>query len=66
MKQFLIIILLCMPYMATAQQSRVQNLPKYDKQKIHFGFSLGLNTCNFKMEKNVSLYTYDSLYNIEI
>jgi hypothetical protein len=41
MKQFLIIILLCMPYMATAQQSRVQNLPKYDKQKYTLVFRWG-------------------------
>jgi hypothetical protein len=30
-----------------AQQRKVLNLPNYDKQRIHFGFILGVNTFNF-------------------
>lgn len=65
MNRFLFIFFLLFVQNSFAQQNKVQNLPKYDKQKIHFGFSLGLNTCNFKMEKNANLYTFDSLYNID-
>lgn len=43
----------------------VQNLPKYDKQKIHFGFALGINSSDFKIDKNVSLYESDTLFNVD-
>ena len=29
-----------------------QNLPRYDFQKIHFGFTLGINELNFNLLKN--------------
>ena len=32
---------------ALAQKRRVLNLPNYDKQTIHFGFLLGVNSFNF-------------------
>ncbi len=41
------------------------NLPKYDKQKIHFGFTLGLNSSNFKVQKVSDFKTRDSIYSIE-
>ncbi len=43
----------------------VQNLPKYDKQKIHFGFALGINSSDFKIDKNVSLFSSDTLFNVD-
>src|SRR5438067_1299111 len=33
-----------------AQQKEVENLPKYDKQPIHFGFVLGLNFASFRVQ----------------
>jgi hypothetical protein len=30
-----------------AQSFNIQNLPKYEFQKLHFGFTLGINTANF-------------------
>lgn len=48
-----------------AQQQRIQNLPKYDKDRFQFGFALGLNIGNFKMSKNTMLFNHDSLYNID-
>jgi hypothetical protein len=32
-----------------AQRERVENLPSFDKRKIHYGFYLGLNTNGFKI-----------------
>lgn len=32
-----------------AQRSRVENLPTFDKRKIHYGFYLGLNQNDFKL-----------------
>lgn len=40
------------------------NLPKYDKQKIHFGFVLGFNSANFNMEPAGSLKYQDSIYSV--
>ncbi len=41
------------------------NLPKYDHQKIHFGFTLGLNSSNFRVQKVPDFKTQDSIYIIE-
>jgi hypothetical protein len=32
-----------------AQRDRVENLPSFDKRKIHYGFYLGLNQNDFKL-----------------
>ncbi|MEC9209856.1 MAG: porin family protein [Bacteroidota bacterium] len=38
-----------------------QNLARYDYQKIHFGFTLGINDLNFNLQKNSSTITNDTL-----
>ncbi|MFM2136264.1 MAG: hypothetical protein RL021_1664 [Bacteroidota bacterium] len=40
------------------------NLPKYDKQKIHFGFVLGFNSARFNMEPAGNLKYQDSIYSV--
>ncbi len=45
-----------------AQRQKVKNLPKYDQQKIHFGFLLGLNTSTFKLTRIPEFNQIDSLY----
>ncbi len=51
---------------ASAQLNRVPiNLPKYDKQRIHFGFTLGLNNSNFRVTKVSDFDTQDSIFSIE-
>lgn len=48
-----------------AQSNRVPiNLPKYDKQKIHFGFTLGLNSTNFRIQLAPDFKYRDSIYSI--
>ncbi len=39
----------------------LQNLEKFDRKKIHFGFALGINVADFRMEHNLN----DSLYRLE-
>ncbi len=41
-----------------------KNLPKYDKQKIHFGFVLGFNSANFNMTPAADFKLQDSIYSI--
>lgn len=47
------------------QRRRVQNLPKYDKQRLHFGFLLGVNVTDFKIKRKESFNLIDSLYVVE-
>jgi hypothetical protein len=42
------------------QRIIVQNLDKYDKQWIHFGFMLGMNNTDFKVTRSDDFYKQDS------
>lgn len=51
---------------SNAQRNTIQNLPKYDKQKLHFGFLLGMNKTDFVV-KRIGTFNYlDSLYVVEV
>jgi hypothetical protein len=59
-------LLLLFLFRVSAQRNTVQNLPKYDKQKIHFGFLLGMNKADFVV-KRIGTFNYlDSLYVVEV
>ena len=47
------------------QKIRVNNLEKYDKQKIHFGFLLGVNTTDFRVTRASDFYKLDSVLVLE-
>jgi hypothetical protein len=49
----------------SGQQKKVQNIPKYDKQQIHFGFALGFTSPDFKLTPVKDFRTMDSVYNVE-
>ena len=40
---------------------KLQNLVRYDFQKLHFGFTIGINNLNFNIKKNSNTLTNDSL-----
>lgn len=62
---FTLCILSLLPVLSQAQMSAIpQNLPKYDKQKIHFGFVLGINSANFKFTPAGDFMSQDSIYYI--
>ncbi|MDQ3049787.1 MAG: PorT family protein [Bacteroidota bacterium] len=68
MKKIFFIILLGVTLVSTeswAQRKKVQNLPNYDRQKIHFGFLLGINTTDFVIRRTPRFNTLDSLYVVE-
>jgi hypothetical protein len=46
-----------------AQKEKVQNLPSFDQKRYHFGFTLGLNTADFRMQNDIS--KVDSLLILE-
>ena len=47
------------------QKSKVQNLPKYDHQWIHFGFTLGINNADFIIHPSPDIKKLDSVYVVE-
>jgi hypothetical protein len=42
-------VLVLLPLIASSQRSVVRNLPEHDYRALHFGFTLGLNTMDFKI-----------------
>ena len=65
MKRILIYItLLCVCYQnADAQRIKLpKNLPRYDFKKMHFGFTLGINSLDFNIKYNSDIIFKDSLY----
>jgi hypothetical protein len=49
-KYFYILILLTTGLTSTAQRLLLKNLTTFDEKRIHFGFTLGINTVDFKID----------------
>jgi hypothetical protein len=61
-KYLLIFIFLFIADKSFSQRhKKSQNLARYDYQKIHFGFTLGINELNFNLQKNSKTITNDTL-----
>ena len=43
---------------------RLENLPRYDRKKLHFGFNLGINRMDFAIKPVEKLQSFDSLLEI--
>ncbi|MBS0011874.1 MAG: PorT family protein [Bacteroidales bacterium] len=57
---FLLIILLAGS--AAAQTKKPMNRSWYDEKPVHFGFSIGFNTMDFRLTPKQDYYAVDSLY----
>lgn len=44
---------------------RQKRLPKYDRQRMHFGFTLGMNNTNFRVRNVDNIQQYDSVFVID-
>lgn len=55
MKKILFLIIITLSPRLIAQDSNLLNLPKYDKQWYHFGFTLGLMNTNLKIDYQQNL-----------
>ena len=54
------------PLQSFAQKyPNLQNLPRYDNKKIHFGFTMGINTMDFRITPVANISDFDSLYILE-
>lgn len=52
LKKIFVILLLLLPLVARSQRVKVRNLPEYDFKAVHFGFTLGLNTMDFRIRSS--------------
>ena len=43
------------------RHKKIQNLPRYDHKKLHFGFTLGINELNFNLHKNSNTIDNETL-----
>ena len=61
--KYLIILLLLLKVTNVYGQrhKKPQNLIRYDFQKLHFGFTIGMNELNFNIQKNSNTLTNDTL-----
>ena len=61
-KYFFILLLFIGASDSYAQKiKKPQNLVRYDFQKLHFGFTIGINELNFNIKKNSNTLSNDSL-----
>lgn len=64
-RNFLLFLSLIFSISLLAQKPKVQNLQKFDTKRIHFGFSLGINTGDFNMHRKPIGVT-DSLVKLDV
>lgn len=55
------VALLCIVCAANAQNRKILNLPNYDRQTVHFGFLLGVNSLDFVTKPVKDIRALDSL-----
>ncbi|MCF6366544.1 MAG: PorT family protein [Bacteroidales bacterium] len=67
-KQFIIILLFLVSFSAFSQVEKVQNLRLYDQKRLHFGFTVGLNTSDFYIRNSDTFFdtaVINEVYSIE-
>ncbi|MGF1586174.1 MAG: porin family protein [Bacteroidales bacterium] len=64
MKKLLLILFFVVPVVANSQRKIVKNLPVHDNKALHFGFTLGLNSMDFRI--NHSEYAVENIFFAEV
>ncbi len=67
MKSILSLILLTsLSFAAFAQKPKVENLPLFKQKRVHFGFTLGLNSAGYTLDRKNIDFVDDSLLTISV
>lgn len=67
MKKLVLILVILMGSLACfCQKSKVENLQRFDSRKVHFGFSLGINSGGFALHRRPYDVALDSLASVEV
>ncbi len=66
MKRIAFFLVLIFSVSIYAQESKVQNLQRFDNKTIHFGFSLGINSGSFALHRKAFNQFNDSLASIDV
>ncbi len=65
-RRIFLLLALSIPVLhANAQREGVMNQPKYDHQPVHFGFLLGFNISDFKVNLEPNFRINDTTYTVE-
>ena len=60
----IIILLLSFTFSGFSQKEELQNLKNYDRKRLHFGFSVGLNSADFYLRNSNNFYNYSEINEI--
>jgi len=66
MRRSLWIFLVLLGFGLKAQTPKVENLQHFDNKKVHFGFSLGINSGGFALHRQPINFFTDSLASIDV
>jgi len=61
---FIALTALFLPIMATSQNQGIENLPRFDKRLVHFGFTIGFNHMDFTLKRPEAQNPDDSVLSI--
>ncbi len=64
-KIYIVILAFCTCNLNAQRNKLPQNLPRYDFKKMHFGFTIGINSLDFKIKYDPDYAFKDSLYVLE-
>ena len=65
-KLFILLFLFSLTSVGFSQRKMAKNLARFDSRKIHFGFSLGLNSGGFALHRHEFSSVSDSLASIDV
>lgn len=65
MRNIFLIISVFYTFQLFAQKQQIKNLPNYDRKKLHFGFTVGINSMDFIIKKSADFINDETIYAIE-
>jgi hypothetical protein len=64
LKKYFFVLFVLFSATVSAQLPKVKNLPTYDDKVLHFGFTLGLNTMDFSIQRSMLGVQHDTIADV--